>query len=275
MRLRKRIPLIIPIILFSGPALTVAVRTQATWAAEEGTTKSEQPLRSGSVFEPRSPAPIETPLPAAPPAINGSFDAAWAQSGNQFPVVKLNEVPRELAPVDFLAQAPVIDGVLDPGLRGLPRRAFSQVDLFDTAEKPVDAQYRLAYGTQFLYVYVEARGNQLTYNDRAYQRTIGNCFGGAERGWRTWRGRGRQYPRFQDEDGCNCREATCGRRIRMAGSGGEVGRDVPSRSPSRSQCRFRAHFGLRDRGRLAKLRSPDCLSQPRQGRQSPLFLAFA
>ena len=91
----------------------------------------------------------------------------------QYQAVKLNEVPRELAPVDFLAQAPVIDGVLDAGLRHLPRRAFSQVDLMDTAEKPVDAHYRLAYGTDFLYVYVEAQGDRLTYNDRAYQNGDG------------------------------------------------------------------------------------------------------
>jgi predicted esterase len=87
--------------------------------------------------------------------------------------MKLNEVPRELAPVDFLAEAPVIDGVLDPGLRHLPRREFSQVDLRGTAEKPVDAHYRLAYGTNFLYVYVEAQGDKLTYNDRAYQNGDG------------------------------------------------------------------------------------------------------
>jgi hypothetical protein len=32
------------------------------------------------------------------------------------PPVKLSEVPKGLAPVDFIAQAPAIDGVLDPGL---------------------------------------------------------------------------------------------------------------------------------------------------------------
>jgi predicted esterase len=87
--------------------------------------------------------------------------------------VKLNQVPRELAPVDFLAEAPVIDGVLDLGLRHLPRRTFSQVEILGTGEKPVDAHYRLAYGTGFLYVYVEASGDRLTYNDRAYQNGDG------------------------------------------------------------------------------------------------------
>jgi predicted esterase len=96
-----------------------------------------------------------------------------AQSGTGLPPVKLNEVPREFAPVDFLAEAPVIDGMLDPGLRHLVRRTFSEVYLIRTAEKPVEAHYRLAYGTDFLYVYVEAQGDKLTFNDRAYQNGDG------------------------------------------------------------------------------------------------------
>ena len=95
------------------------------------------------------------------------------QSRTEPPPVKLNEVPRELAPVDFLAESPVIDGLLDPGLRHLPRREFSQVDFFGAAGKPVDAHYRLAYGTNVLYVYVEAQGDELTFNDRAYQNGDG------------------------------------------------------------------------------------------------------
>jgi len=96
-----------------------------------------------------------------------------AQAGSERPPVKLSEVPAELAPVDFIAQAPAIDGALDPGLRQLPRRSFSQVDLIGTDAKLVEAHYRLAYGTDFLYVYVEAEGDRLTFNDRAYQNGDG------------------------------------------------------------------------------------------------------
>lgn len=96
-----------------------------------------------------------------------------AQSKDQFKAVKLGEVPKELAPVDFLAGPPVVDGVLDPALQSLPRRTFSQVDLFATDAKPVEAHYRLAYGTDFLYVYVEGQGDKLTFNDRAYQNGDG------------------------------------------------------------------------------------------------------
>jgi len=98
---------------------------------------------------------------------------ARAQSWDGPPPVILNPVPKELAPVDFLAAAPSIDGALDPALAGLPRRLFSQVDLFGPDAKPVEVHYRLAYGTDFLYVYVEARGDRLTFNDRAYQNGDG------------------------------------------------------------------------------------------------------
>ncbi len=112
-------------------------------------------------------------IPAIVLVLFAVMSTAASQSGTEQPPVKLNEVPRKLAPVDFLAEAPVIDGVLDLGLQHLPRRAFSQVDLIGTTEKPAEAHYRLAYGTNFLYVYVEARGDKLTYNDRAYQNGDG------------------------------------------------------------------------------------------------------
>jgi predicted esterase len=96
-----------------------------------------------------------------------------AQPGDDRPSIRLADIPKELAPVDFAADHPVIDGVLDPALARLPRRGFSQVDPMGTEAKPVEAHYRLAYGTDFLYVYVEARGDRLTFNDRAYQNGDG------------------------------------------------------------------------------------------------------
>jgi len=99
--------------------------------------------------------------------------AAWARPGQETAPIKLGDVPNELAPVDFLANPPAIDGVLDPALGRLPRRAFSQVDPFGTDARPGDAHYRLAYGTGFLYVYVEGQGDKLVFNDRAYQNGDG------------------------------------------------------------------------------------------------------
>jgi predicted esterase len=91
------------------------------------------------------------------------------------PVQTASPPPPPLAPVDFLAAPPVIDGILDPALSSrLPRRGFSKVDRFINADaQPPDAHYRLAYGTDFLYVYVEAQGDALAYNDRAYQNGDG------------------------------------------------------------------------------------------------------
>jgi predicted esterase len=111
------------------------------------------------LFLPLSFLALSGPCPAQP--------QSWPQP------IKLGAVPKELAPVDFLADPPTIDGVLDPGLRQLPRRFFSQVEPFGTEAKPVDAHYRLAYGTDFLYVYVEAQGDKLAFNDRAYQNGDG------------------------------------------------------------------------------------------------------
>jgi len=102
-----------------------------------------------------------------------SLAVAAASAAGQSSAIKLGKVPEELPPVDFLAAPPAIDGILDPGLGRLPRRMFSQVDRHETGETPAEASYRLAYGTDFLYVYVEGRGDKLTFNDRAYQNGDG------------------------------------------------------------------------------------------------------
>lgn len=75
--------------------------------------------------------------------------------------------------VDFLAGSPRIDGTLDARLATLPRRRFVQVLRDDTEIDPPAAHYRLAYGTAFLYVYVEVAGDQLFCRDRAYQNGDG------------------------------------------------------------------------------------------------------
>ncbi len=85
-------------------------------------------------------------------------------------------LPQAPAPVDFLAAPPLIDGILDPVLVSrLPRRLFASVDSIGVTggEQPPEAHYRLAYGTDFLYAYVEARGDKLATNDRAYQNGDG------------------------------------------------------------------------------------------------------
>jgi predicted esterase len=79
-----------------------------------------------------------------------------------------------LAPaVTFLARPPVIDGVLDGDLARLPVREFTAVEKDDPANPTIAARYRLAYGADFLYLYVEADAPRLVYRDRAYQNGDG------------------------------------------------------------------------------------------------------
>ncbi len=73
--------------------------------------------------------------------------------------------------VPFLAQAPVIDGILDADLEALPAREFGlRFRLFHSGP---ETRYRLAYGADFLYLFVEAEGAQIVQRDRGYQNGDG------------------------------------------------------------------------------------------------------
>jgi len=107
---------------------------------------------------------------------------AQAQPEDRFERAKLDrpgtqvlaDAPRVLEPaVTFLAQAPEIDGRLDQELAALPVRAFTRVWKSDARNPDVTCHYRLAYGTEFLYVYLEAEAGELTFRDRAYQNGDG------------------------------------------------------------------------------------------------------
>jgi predicted esterase len=76
-------------------------------------------------------------------------------------------------PVQFLGQAPTIDGILDKDLSNLTKRGFTRT-IRDEFDGPIpDATYRLAYGTDFFYAYVEAKAESLTFRDRDYQNGDG------------------------------------------------------------------------------------------------------
>lgn len=74
--------------------------------------------------------------------------------------------------VNFLSKAPVIDGVLDKELESLPERQFTFISRMKT-DSAVSITYRIAYGTEFFYVYIEADAEHLTYRDRAFQNGDG------------------------------------------------------------------------------------------------------
>lgn len=88
---------------------------------------------------------------------------------------------KELAPpqevlqpsIDFLANPPVIDGVLDAALQPLPRRPFCFLYKADRATPDTAGDYRLAYGTTFLYLYIDIRADGIVYRDRGYQNGDG------------------------------------------------------------------------------------------------------
>jgi predicted esterase len=75
--------------------------------------------------------------------------------------------------VTFLARKPDIDGRLDSDLCDLPAREFSRVAKSDPENPLVPCHYRIGYGTDFFYAYVEADGDRLAFRDRAYQNGDG------------------------------------------------------------------------------------------------------
>ena len=91
------------------------------------------------------------------------------------PAVKMLAMPQPvLQPaVDFLEREPVIDGKLDDELAALPARPFCVLLKMDPANPDTRAQYRLAYGGDFLYLYVEVEAEKLVYRDRGYQNGDG------------------------------------------------------------------------------------------------------
>ncbi len=95
-------------------------------------------------------------------------------AANGWESVKFAESPKVIEPaVTYVSQAPAIDGVLDPELRDLPVRSFTMAEKSSIDNPDVTLSYRLAYGAQFLYVYIEVVADSLTYRDRAYQNGDG------------------------------------------------------------------------------------------------------
>ena len=91
------------------------------------------------------------------------------------PQVKMLAMPQPvLQPaVEFLEQAPVIDGRLDDELSGLVRRPFAVLVKMNPADPDTQADYRMAYGSDFLYLYIEVAAERLICRDRGYQNGDG------------------------------------------------------------------------------------------------------
>jgi len=88
------------------------------------------------------------------------------QEGTQI----ISESPAVISePVQFLERAPTIDGILDTNLSTLTVRDYTRTTRNKFEDSIPEANYRLAYGTHFLYVYLEAAADSLIFRDRAYQ----------------------------------------------------------------------------------------------------------
>jgi hypothetical protein len=87
--------------------------------------------------------------------------------------VRAVAAPASDPPVSYLAAPPIIDGVLDDDLQALPLRTFPVIQESGPANPDRGARYRLAYGTGFLYVFIELDANTLAFRDRAYQNGDG------------------------------------------------------------------------------------------------------
>lgn len=74
-----------------------------------------------------------------------------------------------LESVDFLESSPIIDGLLDESLKRLPLRRFPVEEKSSPANPSVEASFRIAYGSEFFYLYLETPGDSFTYRDRAFQ----------------------------------------------------------------------------------------------------------
>lgn len=85
-----------------------------------------------------------------------------------------NNIVDSLEPeVTFLSKPPQIDGVLDAELKNLPVRTFNFVEKSNDQNPLAEANYRLAYGAEFFYLYIEVKADSFICRDRGYQNGDG------------------------------------------------------------------------------------------------------
>jgi len=81
---------------------------------------------------------------------------------------------RNLSPkVTFLQEEPIIDGILDKKLSYIPFNKFDSKLNIHFLKGSLNSQYKIAYGTNFLYLYIEAEADSFICRDRGYQNGDG------------------------------------------------------------------------------------------------------
>jgi predicted esterase len=76
-------------------------------------------------------------------------------------------------PIPFLTHALAIDGFLTPEKARLPARRFAHTFKMDPGNPDFDLSYRLAYGADYLYLYIQVDAETVTCRDRGFQNGDG------------------------------------------------------------------------------------------------------
>jgi predicted esterase len=106
-----------------------------------------------------------------------TFLHSWITLYSQHNVTTEQQKSLSIPEIDFLKEEPLIDGILDSSLFDLPERQFTfHVKGYSTGSELNKTSYRLAYGTNFLYLYIEIDIDTIICRDRGYQNGDGFTF---------------------------------------------------------------------------------------------------
>ncbi|HUT82527.1 MAG TPA: prolyl oligopeptidase family serine peptidase [Candidatus Bathyarchaeia archaeon] len=75
--------------------------------------------------------------------------------------------------ITFLSERPKINGLLEDNLVDLPIRKFDARIRLSPFQSSIKPSYRLAYGYDFFYVFIEINANEIVKRDRGYQNGDG------------------------------------------------------------------------------------------------------
>ena len=91
---------------------------------------------------------------------------------------QLRDNNQPLSPkITFLSKPPVIDGLLDENLKDiLPKREFEYKFNINLFKGSAGSNYRLAYGTEYIYLFTEAEADSFICRNRGYQNGDGFIF---------------------------------------------------------------------------------------------------
>jgi predicted esterase len=81
-------------------------------------------------------------------------------------MIKFNQI------IPYIAETPLIDGNPDKCIDKLPFYVFNQ-NPSDESQTPIPVRFKIAYNSNFLYLYIESDKAKFTFRDRAYQHGDG------------------------------------------------------------------------------------------------------